>query len=93
MQGLPEVINSYSPIANRDKVLKPIGNSLLVDRMLSDCGDLIDPRYLKWFAARFYHIKPEMVQRAASEARQDAKQSSQRLFAHIIGKMYKQVHC
>lgn len=87
MQGLN---TAFPPIANRDKILKPIGNSLLVDTMLEDCKDLIDPNYKKWFAARFYQLKPDMVQRAASEARQDAKQSSQRLFAHIIGKMVKQ---
>lgn len=92
--------SSLSPIGAtyRYKLLNPIGSSYrnsskkrwLVDKMLEDCSDLIDPNYKKWFAVRFYTLSQEDIHRAASEARQDALQSPQRLFAHIVNRIVKQ---
>lgn len=75
------------PIANRqsDKTIKPIANSLLVDRLLEDYSDLIAPDYTKWFAKRFYTMPFDIIHRAASEARHDGK-NPQRLFVHLIEK-------
>lgn len=82
--------NQKDPIANRNKTLKPIANSLLVDQLLIDYGEFIDPAYKKWFAKRFYTMPFDVVHRCASEARQDGK-NPQRLFAHLINKHYRAV--
>lgn len=81
--------SSIVSIANKNTKLNPIVYSLLVDTLLEDCSDLIDPKYRKWFAARFYQLSPNEVQQAASEARQDARKSPQRLFTHLINKKIK----
>lgn len=81
------------PIGNRqlDKTNNPIGNreipqsSVIVDRLLQDYADLIDPHYQKWFAKRFYYIPFNQLHRAASEARNDGK-DKRRLFAHLVQK-------
>jgi hypothetical protein len=89
---LSEIINNQKDsIANSqsDKSFNPIGNrqsSVIVDSLLSDYKDLIDPKYTKWFAARFYNIQFDQIHRAASEARHDGK-DPQRLFAHLIRKL------
>lgn len=77
------------PIANRqsDKTLKPIANSLLVDQLLKDYSDLIQPTYKKWFAQRFYTVPAERVANLASEARADGK-DPQKLFAFLIKRAY-----
>ena len=64
---------------------KPIANCKLVDKLLDTYTELIDPSYKKWFASRFYSISPEMVERAASEARVDGK-NPKKLFVFLIKK-------
>lgn len=73
-------VNTNSPIVNRT-----IANSDEVDCLLEDCSDLIDVRYKKWFAARFYQMQPERVMNCAAAARVDGK-NAQRLFTHLVKK-------
>jgi len=73
---------SFNPIANREKTT----SSVIVDRLLTDYSDLIDPNYKKWFAARFYNLPFDQIHRAASEARQDGA-NPQKLFSFIIRKL------
>lgn len=82
-----EVIHNSFPTNSQlgKNNLKPIANSQLVDTLLEQYTELIDRAYLKWFAKQFYLINPEMVHRAASEARNDGK-DCRRLFAYLIGK-------
>jgi hypothetical protein len=77
---------SNIPIANRSKLINPIGNSQLVDMLLRDYAELIDPNYTKWFAKRFYTLPFDAIHRAASEARADGD-DPRRLFAHLIKKL------
>lgn len=86
MNPISSVINNQQdPIANRNKSLKPIANSLLVDQLLADYSSLIDVNYTKWFAARFYKLSPDRVSQCASEAKADGR-NQQRLFAFLINK-------
>jgi hypothetical protein len=95
MNSVAEVIyNQKDPIAYRikteDKTNSPIGlsnrmSSKDVDFLLQDCGDLIVTSYTPWFAKRFYMMNRELIQRLASEARQDGKNPG-RLFYHLINK-------
>lgn len=55
--------------------------------MLETYTELIDPNYTKWFAKRFYTLKPEIIARCASEARVDGR-DSKRLFSYLIKKNY-----
>jgi len=75
------------PIANSqlDKSFNPIANSQLVDRLLSDYSDLIEPTHVKWFAKRFYTLSFDAIHRAAGEAKADGK-DPKRLFAFLIKK-------
>lgn len=87
--SVKEVLNNTnSPIASSqlDKTSNPIGNSLLIDKLLRDYSELIDPNYTKWFAKRFYTIPFDLIHRCASEARADGK-DPKRLFAHLINKI------
>jgi hypothetical protein len=78
------------------KKLNPIDNStidnrgskstVIVDQMLIDYQDLIEPSYKKWFASKFYNIPFDQLHRAASEARQDGK-NSKRFFAFLVKKL------
>lgn len=96
MQSFNQVLqDNYSTIANRDKVIKPIDNRTIgysrntakdVDKLLEDCKDLIDTRYTQFFAKRFYTINRERVLILASQARQDARTSPQRLFSYLVNK-------
>ena len=90
-----DIINQKDPIGYRNKTLTPIGNrektsSVIVDQLLADNKDLIDPNYQKWFAARFYYLPFDQIHRAASEARQDGKHS-QKLFSFLIRKLASQL--
>jgi len=90
--SVKQTLSDTNPIANRIKTntLNPIANSQLdsttVDFLLQDYSDLIDPGYTKWFAKRFYTLGFDQIHRAASEARQDGR-DSKRLFAHLIKKL------
>lgn len=77
------------PIANRVKPEKPIANSLLVDQLFGEYSELIDKRYKLWFLKRFNHMNPELIRRAASEAKADGK-NPQRLFTFLIKKYCQQ---
>lgn len=78
--------NQKDPIANSqlDKSFKT--NSQLVDKLLADYSSLIDPRFTKWFAKKFYTAPFDAIHRAASEAKADGR-DSMRLFAHLINKL------
>lgn len=78
-------LSEFLPIANSlsDKTNK--SNSQLVDHLLNDYSDLIEPGYAKWFAARFYRLPEEVVRRCGSEARADGK-TPKKLFAFLIRK-------
>lgn len=87
--------DNYSTIANRTKQFNPIDNSSIdyrsnsakdVDQLLVDCKDLIDTRYTQFFAKRFYKLNRDRVLALASQARQDARTSPQRLFSYLINK-------
>lgn len=68
------------------KTIKPIDYSndpKTVDILLKECADLIDQRYIPWFAKRFYKLDKNSILEAASVARQDGK-SSQNYFSHMI---------
>lgn len=71
----------FNPIAYRIKT-----DSKIVDKLLDDYSELIDSRYVHWFAKRFYYIPFDTIHRCASEARQDGK-NPQRLFAFLIKKV------
>ena len=71
-----------------NKELKPIDNRIspsIVDRLLQDYQELIDPAYIPWFAKRFYPLGMDHIHQCASQARQDAK-DPKRLFAYLIKK-------
>ena len=87
--------DNYSTIANRTKTVNPIDNRTIdyrsnsakdVDQLLIDCKDLIDARYTQFFAKRFYKLNRDRVLALASQARQDARTSPQRLFSYLINK-------
>lgn len=93
MQAKNPIANSSSPIGNRDLSQLPIGNrdtSALVDLLLADYTDLIDPAYQKWFAKRFYTIPFDQIHAAASEARHDGK-DPKRMFSFLIKRKYNQL--
>lgn len=78
---------SFPQTPFKEKELKPIANSLLVDNLLRDYEDLIIPTYTKWFAKRFYRLPFDQIHRAASEARQEGK-DARKLFSFLINKAY-----
>lgn len=88
MQTTSDILTN-SPIGNRIKNLKPIGNRQLVktvDQLLAEYDELIEPEYKKWFAEKFYLIHPDVVRRCASEAKQEGK-NPKRLFSFLIKKV------
>lgn len=82
--------NTTLPIANRVNKFIPIANSQLVDTLLNDYTELIDPLYTKWFAKRFYDMPFDTIHRCASEARADGK-DARKLFAFLVNKVYKKL--
>lgn len=60
-------------------------SSVIVDKLLEEYGDIIDPNYKQWFAARFYILPFDQIHRAASMARQEGN-NSQKYFSHLIKK-------
>lgn len=103
VQSLNQTIkDNYSTIANREKEFKPIDyrtidNSTIgtskktakdVDKLLEICSDLIASDYTQWFAKRFYSLDRERVITLASQARQDARTSPERLFSYLINKEF-----
>lgn len=89
-----QAISNILPVTNSQlaigvKKVNPIGNrtnSVIVDRLLEDYKDLIEPSYAKWFAKCFYDIQFDQLHRAASEARQDGK-NQKRMFAFLVKKL------
>lgn len=73
------------PIANRQSDIKIKTNSQLVDILLMDCENLIEPEYQKWFARKFYDLDESTVRQLASEAKADGK-NPKRLFCYLINK-------
>ena len=63
-------------------------NAAEVDFLLKECSDLIVGSYKAWFAQRFYKIPHDRITTLASQARQDAKISRQRLFSYLINKEF-----
>lgn len=91
MEKFSEVLtntNSKHPIGTIGlNNLNPIGKTpqtnVIVDMMLADYKDLIDPKYKPWFAKRFYKLPFDLVHRCASEARQEGR-NKQSLFTYKI---------
>lgn len=93
--ALSEILtNTNSPIANRLKTKTNSSNSteprtnVIVDMLLADYGELIDPAYKGWFARKFYIMRQDMIHRAASEARQEGR-DPKKLFAYKISQYAK----
>lgn len=84
--------NQKDPIDNRVKEVSsnPIVllDSTTVDLLLRDYQDLIDERYVHWFAKRFYTLSFDTIHKLASQARHDYRNSPQRLFSYLINKAY-----
>lgn len=79
------------PIGNSEKIPeKNVRNSMskIVDMLLQDYAELVDERYTKWFAKRFYAIPFDEIHKAAGQAKADGK-NPQQLFAYLIKKAYE----
>ena len=77
--------NPIGPIGNNK--INPIGNkpqtNVIVDQLLVDYQDLIEPSFKSWFAGRFRAIPFDQLHRFASEARQEGT-NPKRLFAYKV---------
>jgi hypothetical protein len=80
-------IDNRQPIGQEPK--KPSETYLVVDMLLEDYKDLIDPNYVKWFAKRFYTLPFDLIHASAQEARQ--AKDPMRLFSFIINRKYNQM--
>lgn len=74
-------------IDNREKEVKTIVNSIIVEKMLVDYQDLIHPDYKSWFAKRFYCLPMDQIHAAGQQARQNAD-NPQRYFTRTITNLY-----
>lgn len=98
MQSLNHIIKDSSSIDNWKKEIKPIDNCTIgvsknagsdVDQLLKDCSDLIVSGWQPYFAKKFYSLNKDRVLVLASQARQDARTSPQRLFSYLISREAK----
>ena len=90
-QSLASIVNNnqrFKP--SIDHSLSTIDGSKVIDNMLEDCADLIDPNYKPWFAKRFMRMPAHRVAVAASSARQTLlykpSTNTQKLFTSLIRK-------
>lgn len=75
-----------SPVSSASvstQVKTGVNSKQVVDILLDDCSDLIDSRYVGWFAKRFYKLERNSVLSAANLARKEGK-FPQRYFSNMI---------
>lgn len=76
--------NKLKPIANRLEERKRVRNFHTVDILLRQYEDLIEEKYIPWFAERLYTIPFDQIHTAGKEARRG--RNPKRLFAFLIKK-------
>lgn len=79
--------NNYSTIV-KNKFNTIANSSIVIDKLLKEYSDYIDPAYKKWFAKRFQIIPFDRIHATASEAR--GKNVPPNYFCSVIGKLYEQ---